>query len=273
MLTSLPWGTGYRHRPPTLSERAGSSLRALRVGADFEPELHPPFPELFRRFGPLNQGRFNACTGCGVAMGATLQAAAGGLELPQALSPLIPYWAARRRDAGSDDRVEDNGAFVDDVVWAFNAFGASNDNSNRGLFLGLRAETINRRPPSSDFREALRVRSQLQLRMQPIIAERERLVQLLAHSLHLGRVCFVAVPVADSFLDPRQDLIDAQPLDQSIGYHFVCLLDWRRNVFGKYELLCGNSWGRLWAAEGTAWLTRYLIQQSLGAWYLEPRAA
>lgn len=273
MPASPQWGTGYRHRPPTLSERARSTVLSLGVGVDFEPTVHPPFPELFRRYGPLNQGRFNACTGCGVAMGATLAAAAAGHEFTQALSPLIPYWAARRRQAGSDELVRDDGAFLDDVVWAFNYFGASQDHSNQGLFLGLRAETVNSRPPPSEFREALRVRSQLQLRMRPIVAERERLVQLLAHSLELGRICFVALPVGPSFLDPRDEVIREQPLDQSLGYHFVCLLDWRRNAFGHFELQCGNSWGRLWADLGTAWLSRFLIKQAIGAFYLEPLPA
>lgn len=266
------WGTGYRHRPPTLSERARSALVSLAVGVDFEPTTHPPFPELFRRYGPLNQGRFNACTGCAVAMGATLAAAAAGHDLPSALSPLIPYWAARRKRAGSDEFVQDDGAYLDDVVWAFNWFGASDDKSSQGLFVGLRADMINARPPPSEFREALRVRSQLQLRMRPIVAERERLVQLLAHSLHLGRVCFVALPVGDSFLEPRQDVIGNQ-IGQVLGYHFVCLLDWRKNDFGQFELQIGNSWGRLWADQGTAWASRFLIKQAVGAFYLEPLRA
>jgi hypothetical protein len=253
-------GLGYRHRPPSLTARASSALRSRRVAETFTPTVHPPFGELFARYGALDQGALNACTGFGVAMGATLQAAATGLQMPSALSPRLPYWAARRREAGDDDLVEDEGAFVDDVVWAFNAFGASATE--------LTAENVNERPPPSAFRAGLVVRSALKLRLRAIVAQGARLVQRVAHSLHKSQVCFAALPVADTFLSPGSGAIPAQSLERALGYHFVCLLDWR-HAFGSYELLCGNSWGTEWGERGTAWVSPELMGQSLGAWYLE----
>lgn len=259
-------GLGYRHRKLTLEQRASSAWRSRRVAASFEPWRHPPFPALFRRFGPLDQGELNACTGFGVAMGATLQTALAGSERVVALSPRLPYWAARRREAGDDELIQDDGAFVDDVVWAFNAFGATAD---KPWIQELTADNVNERPSPADFREALRVRAALQLRIRPIVAQGARLVQRIAHSLHLGQVCFTALPVGDSFLDPDARVIGAQPLEYSLGYHFVCLLDWRRAPGGSLELLCGNSWGLTWGERGTAWLSPALIGQGLGAWHLE----
>jgi hypothetical protein len=266
-------GLGYRHRPPSLGQRAASAWRSRRVSGAFEPFLHPPFPELFLRFGPLDQGELNACTGFGVAMGATLQAALGGAKRSVALSPRLPYWAARRREAGADELVTDEGAFVDDVVWAFNAFGATDDQPH---MRELTASTVNQRPPASDFRAALAVRSELELRMRAIVASGDRLVQRLAHSLNRGQVCFVALPVTESFFDagPGPDAIGPQPLERALGYHFVCLLDWRRTLRDRYryELLCGNSWGWRWGDSGMAWLSPELVAQSLGACYLERSA-
>lgn len=274
-------GTGYLHRAPSLAERASSAWRSRRVAASFRPSLHPPFPELFKRFGPMDQGALSACTGFGVAMGATLQSVAGGAQREVALSPMLPYWAARRRAVKSDDQVRDEGAYVEDVVWAFNTFGALDD-VLRAHALGdgrepdplqrrirdfVHAE-VNQRPAPSEFRAALRVRSELQLRMRTIVEEGDRLLQRVAHSLHLGQVCFLALPVADSFLEPGPGVIPAQTVG-IIGYHFVCLLDWHRNDFGSYEFLCGNSWGPEWALGGTAWLSSWLCKQTLGAWYLE----
>lgn len=255
-------GLGYRHRPPTLLARAGSALRRVRVPADFEPTVHPPFAELFHRFGPLDQGPLNACTGFGVAMGATIQSAAGGRAYRRALSPLLPYWAARRREVGSDELVRDEGAYVDDVVWAFNAFG-----SFEGGDLDMARVQVNDRPPPCDFRAALRERSRLQLRLRQIVDEPVRLLQRIAHSLHLGQVCFLALPVGASFFEPPLGAIPAQR-GEIAGYHFVCVLDWYRFGGGLFELLCGNSWGS-WANGGTAWLSPELCMQSLGAWYLE----
>jgi len=135
--------------------------------------------------------------------------------------------------------------------------------------LSLTAETVNERPPLGMFRAALRVRSQLRLRMRAIVDGGDRLLQRLAHSLHQGQVGFVALPVADSFLEPGPDAIPEQPMDDAIGYHFVCVLDWRRPPGGDYELLCGNSWGPHWGEGGTAWMSPALVRQSLGAWFLE----
>lgn len=265
---------GYRHRPPALRERAGSAWRSRRVSDAFEPVVHPPFTELFMRFGPLDQGELSACTGFGVAMGATLQAVAAGAKRSVALSPRLPYWAARRREAGRDELVTDQGAFVDDVVWAFNAFGATDDQPH---MRELSEHTVNVRPPPSDFRAALAVRSELQLRMRAIVAGGDRLVQRLAHSLHLGQVCFLALPVTELFLDAEAgpDAIGPQPLERALGYHFVCVLNWRRSWANRYryDLLCGNSWGWRWGNNGTAWLSPELVAQSLGAWYLERSAA
>ncbi len=278
-------GTGYLHRPPTLTERASSSWRGARIPSSFEPAAHPPFLELFWRFGPLDQGKLNACTGFAVAMGATIQSVAGGAERAVSLSPMLPYWAARRREWGADELVKDEGAYVDDIVWAFNAFGAlddfygayrsantDDDHSWRKTFLELQHATVNKRPAPEEFRAALRTRSELQLRMRSILAKGPRLAQRLAHSLHLGQVCFVALPVGPTFLDPPdRGAIPEHPDAPPLGYHFVCLLDWRLSWGGAggYELLCGNSWGADWGDGGTAWLSPWLLAQSLGGWYLE----
>src|SRR5690606_7270196 len=90
---------------------------------------------------------------------------------------------------------------------------------------------------------------------------------------HEREVCFVALPAGESFLDPGSSPIGPQRLERALGYHFVCLLDWQRRHGGgrgDYELLCGNSWGWWWGQAGMAWLSPELVQQSLGAWYLEP---
>lgn len=260
-------GLGYLHRPPSLRARLTSAARATRVPADFEPTAHPPFPELYQRIGAMDQGVLNACTGYGLAMGAMLQEAAAGFRRFAALSPRVPYWAARRREVGADELVEDQGAFVDDVVWAFNHFGASEvELGTEQARAPLSSELVNDRPPPAEFRQALRVRSQLRLRMRSIVASGDRLVQRLTHSLHQRQVGFVALPVGDSFYDPPP-VIPAQR--DHYGYHFVCVLDWRRRATGGYELLCGNSWGWGWGVLGTAWLSPELVKQTLGAWYLE----
>lgn len=268
-MAALPRGLGYRHRTPTLTERAGSAWRSRRVPDGFRPSHHPPFPALFQRFGPMDQGTLSACTGFALAMGATIQSVAEGASRVVPLSPRVPYWAARRREARADELVRDEGAYVDDVVWAFNSFGATDEPP---WMQDLSAQTVNERPPPSAFRAAYRVRSELQLRLRPIVASGERLVQRITHSLHEGEVCFVALPVGESFLDPGPSPIGPQPLERALGYHFVCLLDWQRRHGGgrgDYELLCGNSWGWWWGQAGMAWLSPELVQQSLGAWYLE----
>ena len=109
--------------------------------------------------------------------------------------------------------------------------------------------------------------------MKTIVASGPRLLQRISHSLHHRQVCFVALPVGESFLGASKHegpaTIPAEPIADVLGGHFVCLLDWRRRRGVGYDFLCGNSWGAYWGDRGTAWLSPDLVEQTVGAWYLE----
>ena len=263
------WGTGYLHRDPTLLDRAGSRWRSRRVGESFTPTKHPPFLGLFRQFGgPWDQSIFNACTGYATSMAMLIAAEHRGIRLPR-LSPLLPYWAARCRDAADELLITDSGAYVDDVVWAYNRFGAPD--ARTWPFDGLPREEqvrrINARPTPGAFRSALAIRHLSgRMRLRPIIDSGPRLTQRIAHSLHLEQVVLVALPVGSSFAGGLRDPIPAQ--SDEYGYHYVPLLDWREGS-GGYEALIGNSWGRHWGSAGVAWASSALLEQAIATHYLE----
>lgn len=261
-MTARPWGFGYKPSPPTLREKVGSKLASLRVSSDFTPSKHPRFEELFRLWGPGNQGQFSACTGFGVALAARLQSAIDGEHVPR-LSPLLPYWAARARELGHS-RVSDDGAMVPDVVWALNKFGTCSEAE-----LPFSQHHINARPPPHAFRAALAMRSRVRVRMSRIVDAGDRLIQRAAHALHSNRVCMIAIPVGDEFISADGSrAIGRTPAINLLGWHFVVLLDWVY-LGGTYSFLCANSWGSEWGDNGAAWLSSDLVKQTQGIWALE----
>lgn len=269
MTSGLPHGLGYKHRKPGVLDRASSKLRSLRVGAEFTPTVHPRFPTWFRMMGALDQGQFNACTGFGLAQGVRLDQSKSWMA-PPLLSPLVPYWSARRRETGDDDYVLDNGAYVDDVVWAFNAFGSCREEHYPFIDRSRSEQTelINARPPQRVYQLALARRDTLKLKLKRIVDHGDRLLQRTAHSLHLEQVCFTAIPVDYQFLQGHDVYMTGG--GPSLGYHFLALLDWRPSITGtSYDLLCGNSWGNEWGDYGTAWIAPTLTRQAQGVWYLE----
>lgn len=261
------YGTGYLHREPTLIERVGSAWRSRRVADTFVPTHHPRFKETFWRLGPWNQSISNACTGYASVMGLLIQAEANGLSLPR-LSPLLPYWAARCRDA-PDELITDGGAYVDDIVWAFNRFGAPSEAQwpFDTLSRKERERVINQRPPPSVYRAALAIRHMAgPMRMRAIVDRPERLPLRIAHSLHNDQVVLVALPVGDEFFRGVEPI----PPQEPEGWHYVLVLDWRVNSEGLIEGLIGNSWGQ-WGNRGTAWASNGLLRQASAVHYMEAR--
>ena len=258
-------GTGYLHRAPSRLAKLSSDWRSRRIGDDFTPTVHPPFTRYFLQIGAMDQGGTNACTGYALTMGSMIMARSHEIDVPR-LSPLLPYWAARCRDATDEALIQDSGAYVDDVVWAFNRFGAPTEDllPFDSLTTRERRAVVNKPPPPAAFRNALAIRSRLKrAKLRPIVDTGDRLVLRAAHSLHKGQIVFAALPVSDAFMVA----LDPIPPQTPEGWHYVALLDWRYNERFELELLIGNSWSSYWGFKGTCWASSGLIQQALAIHY------
>jgi len=259
-------GLGYIHRRPTAIVRVGSALRSRRVPRSFTPTRHPRFAALWGH--PRDQGALQACTGYFTTRGKELVIAAVWGETVE-FSPLASYaWGRGRRDSV----LVDTGAFTGDVVWAENTIGPCPsaawpwDNAAEGS----NDRIVNVRPSVEAVMLAKRMRRTYPIVVREIVDDGDRLVQRILHSLDLGQLVGVAIPVGEELIAGTM-LLTAQLNER--GYHQVCILNWRKNRHGEYDFLIGNSWGATWGGTesppGTQWCTAALVKQSIHTCYME----
>lgn len=263
---------GYVHGTPGIAARVGSAMRARRVPAGFKPTRHPTFVD---RWGaPLNQDPTNSCVGFTLAreweltVGGLTQNA--GVTAPKISPGAIYYWA--RRKAQKRGPLEDSGCYTGDALDVLNDIGPCPDRNFpfRNEKPAVLAERVKAAPPASAVLASKRMRDIYpSVKGKTIVDYGDRLVERILHSLDLGQICGIAIPVGEQFVDGSETL-DATPQNDVAGYHEVTLLDWRV-VDGEFQLLVGNWWGAWGGTDsplGTQWSRASLIKQSIHTHYL-----
>jgi hypothetical protein len=163
------------------------------------------------------------------------------------LSPVLPYWAARRERAGADTDITDSGSDPDGMIAALSDFGAcpwEEDPFNE--------TKVNDKPNDTAFLAAQQHRCLL----SPIFATGAMLYPAIRHVIEVERrPVLIALQVVRAFDNPGPGGVIDDPSGPSRGLHAQC-------IFGTTKIGArdANSWGLGdWTPDGTATLTPRFI--------------
>jgi len=240
---SLPKAHGFHFpkRWPTQLELATHQARTSKMLA-----LPPPKPTILGAPTIKSQANTAECFGFAVVQGIHIALQAEGRP-SSLLSPVLPYWAARRERASSDTDIADSGSDPDGMIAACADFGACAWDEDP-----FDEAKVNDRPNDTAFLSAQQHRCLL----SPIFATGSMLYPAIQHVIAVERrPVLIALEVVPAFDNPGADDVIDDPSGTSRGLHAQCLYGF--NEIGARD---ANSWGiGNWTPDGTATLTPRFI--------------
>lgn len=229
-------------RWPTVTEIEAHQARMIRANAveTFTPTTLG-VPTI------LDQGDSGACFGFAAVQGEHIDRQARG-QAGGILSPVVPYFYARREAVSSDAEVTDSGSDPDSMTAALNDFGACPIST-----LPFDENALNM-PPGD---VVLLVAQKVRCKISPILATGALLWTAIQHVICIERlpvlIALNVVPAFDNAGDTGGIIDD--PSGTSRGGHAQCL--YGVTAQGAQD---ANSWGiGQWTPDGTAILTPRFI--------------
>jgi hypothetical protein len=234
-------GFNFPKRWPTGLEIAAHQDRMIRVAA------RTPTPTRLGTPTIKDQGNSAECFGFAAVQAIHIELQAQG-KPSTLLSPVLPYWGARREETDADTDLTDSGSDPDGMTKAIADIGACPWDEDP-----FDEAKLNDRPNDTAFLAA----QQHRCTILPILATGNALYDAIQHVICIERhPVLIALQVVPAFDNPGTDGVIDDPTGKSRGLHAQCLFGVDQRGFVDDA----NSWGLgQWTPNGCASLTPRFI--------------
>lgn len=230
-------------RWPTRTELDAHSNRMR-----FASAAAPPAPVMLGAPDIRDQLSTNSCFGFATCQAVHVRKQVLG-QPSELLSPMIPYFEARRLELGRDSDVRDDGCDPYGMMTAWADFGACPWD-----FAPFDVGAINQRPGAIAFQVAQKV----QCKIEPILETGQRLWSAIQHAVGVEKKPVVhALEVTQAFRHPLNGMVDSDA-GESEGLHANCIVG--INEDGAID---ANSWGTGYGSNGLVVLTPRFIAKRI----------